>query len=638
MKTSPKKLSILVFLIIIILFSSGEIFARNERKDAEKAYQKGDFDTAFKDIFIWCRKKPKDRDGHDALNLIVPGTFKFYMGKARAAERTARWEEALGHYRMMSDMASELETLPRLTGKKNVEVKPPTAPADMHNLLGEKNKAAAEYYFRQAESLKGTGKFTEAAGYYKKVSSFLRDYNGADRLAEECLSAASSSAAELAYVKGKKAFEDGKFRKAYLAFQECEKAVANYKDIQQLSEKSKRQGEITLAILPRDNRGRFIEETRGVTNRFTSVSFDRENPFLNFVDYSVAGNPSDPSVISNAAEAGIDLLVMIEVTNVVKNQPPLDRNSNRAWEWTVSIDRIYSEPVRVIEIRGETSASFEAQYQLIDTASGDILDAQTSPHRASDKVHYADCDGNPKFIYTKPAPRMSINSFLGTAMALTAQYTSNRWDGQLFSADRNLEDPDEMVTRMVSSATNELVDKLETFIQSEYEKYPNAGNLEPVTQVETVQKEAASKQLAVVAASDATSTVTENVANASENTAVSSMTSSGKGTTVSGSTPAKVEESAPVPKPAIDPKPKPAPRKVCRIGVVRIIGSMLTLNKGENSGIEGGMRAYIFLNPYEKDPVAEGYISEVLPGSSTVIIEATQIGEIKKGMCVKLSR
>ena len=443
---------------------------------------------------------------------------------------------------------------------------------------------------------------------------------------------------ETAYKKGEGLIEEGRFREAFLAFQECLQLSPEYEDARKLAELTQCQGRISLAVVPKEKRTGYSESTESTeaAERFKRGLMLLENPFLDILSLDSEFSGDDKQTISEAGKTGIDLLVFVDVTKVERNSPPLEKEQTRVWEWQVTENGIFADTLIVSEVNGKSFGRYEISYQLVDISSGESLDSYSFADWDSDRVNYAEGVGDHRFFYRQPPPY--INKMPDPSSdeytRLMNRYANSRVDQEQFSADSELSEPDEMIDRMADEAANIFADRVDAFTKTEFDRYPNAGNC-------SIDEDEEEKQVADSKDGDPPKPAKEAVLSARniglpvDEGSVSPFIVNEE--TIEVENPQQLEDGG-FGTDISSPDAYPERRKVCRISVSRIIGGMVVLDAGSDTGIEPGLRAYVFQDAYQEKPVAEGFVSEVLSDSSTATIEISRGVEIEVGMCVKFSR
>ena len=375
------------------------------------------------------------------LRKVAPLAYNELLERVGNLEKVNNWDQAVVEYGHLNDILAECHQHGVVFETVNVKQR-----------LGGARRKAAEYHFKNAETLYGNQRWGDAAFAYLKASDYVENYNGAldkgiqaflnagdaalkNGAAAEALDAyhrvleiapnhpgANSRAAEVHYLNGKGLFEQGDFRAALAEFEQVREYVEDYKDIERWTERTYDEAVQYVAIIPFLNQSRqqvdgyFI--AADIYNQVAqeNLGFARFQPhsetvaMVSKLNSRFGGSVSEAQIVDAARDEELDSIVFGKVREVRVGDKP-----DEVKEYEHTVTRTAKDPdgkeveeaetifYREHVVRREVGVVVE--YVVIDVRSGKYVEQETLRRNLDDDAIWIAYQGS---VYDLPEKKRHL--------------------------------------------------------------------------------------------------------------------------------------------------------------------------------------------------------------------------------------
>ncbi|MCC5917663.1 MAG: hypothetical protein JJU02_10115 [Cryomorphaceae bacterium] len=276
--------------------------------------------------------------------------------------------------------------------------------------------------YQQAHELIDDQRYAEAENILKEITRLRNDY-------EDALELKNLAFVEPRYQEGLEAFRNERFRQAYYLFSEVENRVANYKDTRNYRQMAKERGIFTIGVLPFENRSKVRNIDGMIMARLMAEVNNIDDPFLRLIDrtntdkiiaeqrLSLEGVIDQNTAVIAGEMLGAKALLKCVILDAREVEGELKVENRKGFLGTpvrvkdpktdaVTTQMQYSK-VLYQHFTKENEVAITLQYQLVSTASGEILHTDVIELRRNDRADYARYEGDHRYLYagTWESPR-----------------------------------------------------------------------------------------------------------------------------------------------------------------------------------------------------------------------------------------
>ncbi|WP_448522269.1 hypothetical protein [Schleiferia thermophila] len=263
----------------------------------------------------------------------------------------------------------------------------------------------------RAEELLGEDKFRDAEAELNKLAE-LNISN------EEFQNLRSLAKAEPIYRNALKAYNEGRFRTAYYAFNDVESIRPGYRDARQMRDLSQEKALFVIAVMPVETSTSATGIEQYVINAIINQILRANNPFIRIVDRQrteVILKERTQTLLTAVRSTretgellGANALLFCKISDWRAVEGPLQRelrpgylgrevkvrNQEGVEETTIEFSKVQYP---VFQRENEVRCTFS--FQLISAETGEILVSDSFESRHSDRVVYAVFQGDSRLLY-----------------------------------------------------------------------------------------------------------------------------------------------------------------------------------------------------------------------------------------------
>ncbi len=294
--------------------------------------------------------------------------------------------------------------------------------AEAISLLKEVAPLAYDKHRDSAEKYQSQNKWDQAVAEYDallklnlSVSSLGGDFPGVDVTnikRQRQLSA--QKAAEVHYQKGLSLMKEGKYKSAAIEFRLTQNFIPGYKDSETLYDKVREKASKRVAIMPFENRSgkrEFGDIGALMTDSIISKTIKKHPEFMDFVtrDYlqqlmteQKLGTTEtiDPSTAAHIGKVlGLHSFIFGRILSITENYPPRtvthDSGSTTIHPKEGSSYKVYASWTAYTQ---KGTVEVTASFQIIDVATGRIVESETLRRQEEDEVQWATFRGDERAL------------------------------------------------------------------------------------------------------------------------------------------------------------------------------------------------------------------------------------------------
>jgi len=223
------------------------------------------------------------------------------------------------------------------------------------------------------------------------------------------------------YRQGLRAYDSDEYRKAYGLFKEINSRVQNgYKESIAYMQLALESAQYTIGILPLENKSGISNFESGISGAILTAIKDLNDPFIKLVDrtqqsklmeeqyYNMTGAVDPNSVRETGTMLGTKAILVGKVLSASKNVGSLKKHSRTGWlgKEVAYVDptsgakktRIVYNKAYYYEYEQESTVSCTFQFQLLSTATGEVLISDVIEISERDVINYATFNGDSRLL------------------------------------------------------------------------------------------------------------------------------------------------------------------------------------------------------------------------------------------------
>jgi len=223
------------------------------------------------------------------------------------------------------------------------------------------------------------------------------------------------------YRQGLRAYDSQEYRKAYGLFKEINNRVQNgYKESFDYMQLALESAQYTIGILPIENKSGLSDFESGISGAILTALKDLNDPFIKLVDrtqrnklleeqyYNMTGAVDPNSVRETGTMLGTKAILVGKVLSATKSVGALRKFSRTGWlgKEVAYVDpatgakkkRIVYSKAYYYEYQQESTVSCTFQYQLLSTATGEVLISDIIELSERDEINYATFNGDSRLL------------------------------------------------------------------------------------------------------------------------------------------------------------------------------------------------------------------------------------------------
>ena len=324
----------------------------------------------------------------------------------------------------------------------------------------------------RAENLIAEEKFSEAEQEINK----LIELNVINMEVSELRSLAK---AEPRYRSAMRAFNDQRYRAAYMTFKEVEELRPGYKDARRMMDLALERALFVIAVMPIESTVNISGQDQAILNSIIGQIIRSDNPFVRVVDRrrtETIMQERDLNLLNAMRSTretgellGASALLFCKITEWNATEGPL-RSETRPGYLAREIKSKNQEGVEVVTLEyskvqytvfsKENQVRCTFSYQLISTETGEVLLSDSFDSRQSDRTEYASFRGESRML------------FPGTWQHMNKPHPSDRVDtnprakrelDQLLRARQNIADIQALQERLIQNVSTRIANSILSF-------------------------------------------------------------------------------------------------------------------------------------------------------------------------------
>ncbi len=271
----------------------------------------------------------------------------------------------------------------------------------------------AELYTKAQRSLDEEA-FTDAEKVLNEIKKLDPSYKNVSALSDFAF-------LEPKYRQALRAYDAAEFRKAFALFKEINDRVdAGYKESKAYMQLALESAQYTIGILPIENRSGINNFESGISGSIIREIQRLNDPFLKLVDrshtdqileeqyYNMNGAVDRNTAIETGTMLGTNAIFVGKLISANKNTGQLRKSSRTGWlgkevpfidpaTGTKKVRIVYTK-VYYYEYEQENTVTCTFQYQLISTATGEVLLSDIVEIKENDYINYATFNGDSRLL------------------------------------------------------------------------------------------------------------------------------------------------------------------------------------------------------------------------------------------------
>jgi hypothetical protein len=275
-----------------------------------------------------------------------------------------------------------------------------------------------EIYLRglyiEAQDLIDDGRFAEAENILKEISRLREDYGTVQELKDLAY-------LEPRYQEALTAMQEESFRKAYFLFADIMARDPNYKDSRRMRELARERGIFTVGVLPFENRTNVSNIEQLILARLIADINGMNDPFLRLIDrtntdriiaeqrLSLEGVIDQRTAVMAGEMMGAKALLKATVIEARESEGRLQRENRKGFLGTpvnvtdpqtgAVVSQMQYNRVFYQHFTRENEVVVHVQYQLVSTATGEILLSDVIEMRRTDRAEYSRFEGDHRHLF-----------------------------------------------------------------------------------------------------------------------------------------------------------------------------------------------------------------------------------------------
>jgi hypothetical protein len=361
MKTAVRILAIALFFSVFAGTWLSPISVAGPNKEAQEAFQSGNFERAVQLLVPELRKKNDHQDNIQLMETVLPLAYNKRLAEAQEAESRNDWDQAYASYQAIVTLNSAIAGLPPVMKETKVNDKKQKGPltfqqTDVKSAMDAAKKNAIETHYAKGLEFQNSRSFKNAAVEYRQARQYDRNYQDAAARYDSCRAAATLKIAIMPFEN-----KSGKPQLDPYAELLCEQIISN----------AMNSNPEFLQFVTRDYLAQIMaEQGAGQTGAVDEASAARIGKI-----------------------AGVHAFVFGKVINSTQNFGAEKKNSGR------STRKVYQNK-QLVEIYGDWvsheldgNVTLTASYKVVLVETGLIADSKTVTEEAKDKVGWVELTG-----------------------------------------------------------------------------------------------------------------------------------------------------------------------------------------------------------------------------------------------------
>lgn len=255
------------------------------------------------------------------------------------------------------------------------------------------------------------GKITFKEKNYQQSEKIFGEIVSIDDLFKDSQQLLEISIIEPMYLNGKQLLTNNKYKSAYYQFNDICNRNINYKDVQLLQEKSLKEAQLSIAILPFYSSSNHSLYSQTILSQVTDDLLKVQNPFIQLIDRSSVLNVLDDQkfVTANILDVkksvnigkliGAKTVFFARINDLVIENPlpKIERKTaylkteEKVFDEKTKLYRtsLKYEETKYSELYIKHTIRINFDFQLISIENGEILTSESVNYTTKDNVHFA---------------------------------------------------------------------------------------------------------------------------------------------------------------------------------------------------------------------------------------------------------
>jgi hypothetical protein len=287
-------------------------------------------------------------------------------------------------------------------------------PENYRPMYQESEDIHLEGLYRQANDLIDDQKFAEAEVLLREIARFRSDYGTVQELKDVAF-------LEPRYQEALEAMDDEQFRRAYALLTEITTRDPNFRDARRLRETARERGVFSIGILPFENKSNVRNIESLIMARLLAEVNGMNDPFLRLIDrtntdriiaeqrLSLEGVIDQNTAVIAGELMGAKALLKATILDAREVEGELQTENRKGFLGTpinvkdpatgaVTTQMQYNR-VFYQHFTRENEVFVSIQYQLVSTATGEILLSDVVEMRRSDRADYSRFEGDHRHLF-----------------------------------------------------------------------------------------------------------------------------------------------------------------------------------------------------------------------------------------------
>lgn len=404
-----------------------EIASADEYSDGMKSFKAGNNAEALEFFIANLTSNPKHQKSVDMVKELLPKVVEQRKASAKRYEESGEWDKAQKEYDRLTRLDKVLQGLVAFDNGMQTTFERFDATVQQNEAT---RNAAEQYYQRGIEAMQIPGNAAAAAAFFKEARKFDPDYKDAKLLSAQALYNDGITLIDRRDFKGgvkllwniRDFYPDG--------FNDSEIRVNDAID----SAKTR------IAIMPFEDltfKTQFGDIGSGMSSEIIAAGVNSAPVFVDFVDrdyvYSVLseqdfalGDRVDPSTAPKIGKmAGVHVFVFGKITGVTPVYPRVVEQRGESRSTLYRNKQQIPLYARWVKHRREGEVTVTATYQVLDVATGRIIDSKSISRKSSSVAQWVTFVGDEDAI----EPSVKAYSTTGDVSVEPAELLANRTVG-----------------------------------------------------------------------------------------------------------------------------------------------------------------------------------------------------------------
>lgn len=275
-----------------------------------------------------------------------------------------------------------------------------------------RNIYIAELYDRAQEFLAREA-FADAESTLEEIKKLDPTYKDVNALSDFAF-------VEPKYRQALHEYDIAHYRKAYLIFNQINERTGGYKESRDYANLALESAQYPIGLLPVENKTRYPNLESGISGNIIRDIQALNDPFIKIIDrthtetlleeqfYNMTGIIDQNTIIETGTMLGTKAILVGKVVNARVTSGNLVKNSRTGWlgkevryvdEQGVKRTKLVFDKVYYYEYEQTNTVTLSFQYQLISTATGEVLLSDLVDIKKSDDINYAVFNGDTRYLY-----------------------------------------------------------------------------------------------------------------------------------------------------------------------------------------------------------------------------------------------